>query len=488
MFKKPSDVAVNGKALLRGKEARALHELIEKLFVGGAAVADAVLPLKAGVEARKLACKVTAYGPPGEPAAFLDLDAKAAGRLAPTLTTLWAHPALLPALVIPAGVSHFLVGGADLMLPGVLVPDGGLPPFAAGALLAVRVAGNPAPLALGVALLSSAAAAEGGMRGRGVRVVHHYGDELWAASGRARPNAGFEGDAVASVGAPEPGLRAGAGVEAGAAAGAALGGATAAAAVTTAAADGDSAASAALLAPAPATAESAPWWRRLSPDELLLGCLLQALRRGAVRPSDLPMPTSTLFGAAMAGVRPAGTELEVKKTSWRKPGAFFAAQAAAGVITLAEKSPGVTLLTAFDASHALVKNHRMWPGAEEAAVVAGLVAPGDAAAAGGGAAPGGAPSGLAGWAPPQILELLRVPDAAWPVVATVLAARAAGGRAPGAPGVVWGRRAGDGRSAGASRAASALAMRLRRMEHVLARAAAVAASRGDGNDDDVEEE
>lgn len=62
---------------------------------------------------------------------------------------LWMVPDMLPAFVVKAGeVSRYIIGGADLMFPGIGVPPEGLPSFAAGEIWAVKVPGNPAPIAV----------------------------------------------------------------------------------------------------------------------------------------------------------------------------------------------------------------------------------------------------------------------------------------------------------------------------------------------------
>lgn len=62
---------------------------------------------------------------------------------------LWKVPELLPAFVLKGGeVSRFIIGGADLMFPGIQIPPDGLPSFSAGQLWAVKVPGNPAPIAV----------------------------------------------------------------------------------------------------------------------------------------------------------------------------------------------------------------------------------------------------------------------------------------------------------------------------------------------------
>lgn len=47
------------------------------------------------------------------------------------------------------GVLGQVLGGADLFLQGFIPPEGGLPHFAAGDLMAITVRGNPLPIAVG---------------------------------------------------------------------------------------------------------------------------------------------------------------------------------------------------------------------------------------------------------------------------------------------------------------------------------------------------
>lgn len=66
-----------------------------------------------------------------------------------TVYALWTVPELLPAFMLKGGeVSRFIIGGADVMFPGIYVPEDGLPSFSAGEPWAVKVPGNPAPIAV----------------------------------------------------------------------------------------------------------------------------------------------------------------------------------------------------------------------------------------------------------------------------------------------------------------------------------------------------
>jgi hypothetical protein len=55
-----------------------------------------------------------------------------------------------------------ILGGADLFLQGVVLADGGMPQFVEGDLMAIKVAGNPFPFAVGTMEVSSDVAARTG--------------------------------------------------------------------------------------------------------------------------------------------------------------------------------------------------------------------------------------------------------------------------------------------------------------------------------------
>lgn len=93
----------------------------------------------------------TLYVPGDGPAAFFD---DGFGGVYPTLTTLWRIPDMMPELVTHAPVSKFLLpkdrsAGADMMLPGVIVPLEGLGPLELGQKRCIRVEGNKMPIAVG---------------------------------------------------------------------------------------------------------------------------------------------------------------------------------------------------------------------------------------------------------------------------------------------------------------------------------------------------
>lgn len=105
----------------------------------------------------------------------------------PTVYTLWRFPDILPKVLTHDGVMERIYTGADLMIPGVVSP---LDENARkGKLVSVASNSNPGvPLAVGVAEIDIASLSQGsGEKGKAVRILHWYGDELWALGGAGKP-------------------------------------------------------------------------------------------------------------------------------------------------------------------------------------------------------------------------------------------------------------------------------------------------------------
>ncbi|XP_017736396.1 PREDICTED: eukaryotic translation initiation factor 2D isoform X4 [Rhinopithecus bieti] len=116
---------------------------------------------------------VTVYVSGGNPILF-ELEK----NLYPTVYTLWSYPDLLPTFTTWPLVLEKLVGGADLMLPGLVMSPAGLPQVQKGDLCAISLVGNRAPVAIGVAAMSTAEMLTSGLKGRGFSVLHTYQDHL----------------------------------------------------------------------------------------------------------------------------------------------------------------------------------------------------------------------------------------------------------------------------------------------------------------------
>uniref|UniRef100_A0A8I6AFL6 Eukaryotic translation initiation factor 2D n=1 Tax=Rattus norvegicus TaxID=10116 RepID=A0A8I6AFL6_RAT len=276
---------------------------------------------------------VTVYTSGGNPILF-ELEK----NLYPTVYTLWSHPDLLPAFITWPLVLEKLVGGADLMLPGVVVPPTGLPQVQQGDLCAIALVGNRAPVAVGVAAMSTAQMLASGLKGKGISVLHTYQDHLWRSGDKSSPPAiapldptdsceekadlGLHGNlrSLSLEGEEENGQ-----------------------------------------VPNPEASDD-PNSRALSQDsvdgkplqeqmdELLEQCFLHALK-SRVKKADLPLLTSTLLGSHMFSCCPEGQQLDIKKSSYKKLSKFLQHMQQEQIVQVKELSKGVESIVAVDWRH-----------------------------------------------------------------------------------------------------------------------------------------
>nr|CAB3241582.1 eukaryotic translation initiation factor 2D-like [Phallusia mammillata] len=119
-------------------------------------------------------------------ALFFELD----NRLFPTLPAIWRFNIRLPALTTHLPVIPKLANGADLMLPGVVLPQliEQWISFAKGAIVGINTEENITCLSLGITLMSSEDMLHNTDRhGKAVQIVHNFGDHLWAFGEKVQP-------------------------------------------------------------------------------------------------------------------------------------------------------------------------------------------------------------------------------------------------------------------------------------------------------------
>ncbi|KAL0326446.1 UNVERIFIED_CONTAM: Eukaryotic translation initiation factor 2D [Sesamum radiatum] len=178
MFKKA--VEPKSQQRLSGADRKKLKRAIRDRFRNASDPhIDLLLPPKVEITVSKYPNRVLVYGLEGDCPMFYDGDGRGS-EIFPTVYALWKVPDLLPAFTLKGGeVSRFVLGGADLMFPGIQIPAEGLPSFSAGEPWAVKVPGNPAPIAVGTTTMSSTEALKAGLRGKALRISHYYLDTLW---------------------------------------------------------------------------------------------------------------------------------------------------------------------------------------------------------------------------------------------------------------------------------------------------------------------
>jgi PUA domain protein len=95
-------------------------------------------------------------------------------ELYPTLKYLLNHP-ILKNITVDMGAIKFVINGADIMRPGIVVIDANIEKHEAVMIIDQN---NKKPLAVGIALFSSEEMQKVSS-GKVVKNIHYVGDELW---------------------------------------------------------------------------------------------------------------------------------------------------------------------------------------------------------------------------------------------------------------------------------------------------------------------
>jgi translation initiation factor 2D len=346
-------------------------------------------------------------------------------------------PQALKALHTHSEVSPRILGGADLMLQGVIQPPTGLGDFEEGDKRSVALPNNHLPFGVGCMVVSSDAVATTGLKGRGLKLLHHFPDacvprvcvprhprrlaapdthasrhRLWAMGDKSCPDPSFSPERVYPLGtappaptaapnAPPPASAVANGVQA----------------LTLDDPDNDApppppppAASTVVEAGAP-TPESTATPEGM--DTCLDWCLLRALVT-AVPDGALPIRCEELYSKVMLPARPAGTTVDIKKSGYKKLTKLFSVWEKKGLLT-------VKPVHKIDSVTAVNRTHASYLAASQTATAAESSA--TAAAAGGGAAAGAAAPAAAAstqHAHIGVDVLYRVPSSLRPVFGDML--------------------------------------------------------------------
>ncbi|KDR74004.1 hypothetical protein GALMADRAFT_250730 [Galerina marginata CBS 339.88] len=185
MFKKPLN-NLKTSAPLRSSDRRKLKQRVVDLYgltseEGDVLVPDGILSVKFSTHIDEPG--VAYIDPDGDPLWFT-IGKGADGDLIPTIYTLWKKQDLLPFLSTPPGVIPILIGGADLMIPGVMHCPPALPERKVVAIRQyIKKEDKPffsAPVAIGwMALPSDRLRTAAGGKGKAVHIAHTWKDHLW---------------------------------------------------------------------------------------------------------------------------------------------------------------------------------------------------------------------------------------------------------------------------------------------------------------------
>ncbi|XP_010137793.1 PREDICTED: eukaryotic translation initiation factor 2D [Buceros rhinoceros silvestris] len=231
------------------------------------------------------------------------------------------------------------------MLPGVVEPSSGFPQVERGTLCAVTLLGNRAPVAVAVATMSTAEMLAAGMKGKGFAVVHTYTDHLWEygdkscpptlaplvtdAAGKesAEEEEEVEGKEPASSFSPDPLQH----VDIG---------------------DLKECDSCAVPTGKEGLGENGAAEPQM--DALFNQCFFHALKC-KVKKSDLPLLASTFLRSHMFSCCPAGQQLDIKKSSYKKFSKFLQCMQHQKVLQVKELNKGVESIVEVDWKHPDIK-------------------------------------------------------------------------------------------------------------------------------------
>ena len=451
MFKKDRDLAERSRSLLKKNETRKVRDdILTKLPRLTAEQLDAILNKEQFLRIY-LASKTVVYAVNDVPY-FVDVEGRGT-TIVPTVQCMWRVPSVLRCFVIHPPVSTFVLNGADLMLPG-LASDADLDGLLKGEKMAVRVAGNPFPFAVGEALTSTEAILANGRKGRALGVWLVYGDCLCPAKGPG-PNAGFTASAIHALegsiegasddddeedGDDEGGgtsykgaLKGGGNGSSGGMKGGPSEGLGSTAACSPAGDGGvrDEDDDDGVDADAGEGAEAADRPSPAAVDALLETALARAIKY-VVRDRSLPMlvsafwaivqrcgdptTTTTLSTTGGTGAGLSAAPLDVRRSTHKKVSAFLRAMAARGLLTLAETAAGVASVVTVQRTHDLLRGVKVAePEAFRAAVEGAVNSIGASYNTGAGANTNGAAAAASGMATPSaggrltVVELFRLP-------------------------------------------------------------------------------
>lgn len=277
----------------------------------------------------------------------------------PSVYILWQYPYLVPNFTTWPEVFKKIAGGADLMLPGVIA-RGQITPTTFGNLqkgdiCSVNLNGNRAPVAIGTAAMSGSDMFESGMRGKGVHMIHMYGDELWAFGDKSEPpllkedesdqltweNNGPDGPDAESESILSEQTET-------------QGSDDMCDSVDKLQIDSEESneenSNKTTEAAGQRDEKNEPECNKEMMDELFMICFKCALKK-SLKNTDLPIITSTFYKTHMTPFCPENKTLDVKKSSYKKLSKFLQRMEKEGFIKVKELSKGVDSIVDMDKSH-----------------------------------------------------------------------------------------------------------------------------------------
>ncbi|XP_063607889.1 eukaryotic translation initiation factor 2D-like [Penaeus indicus] len=358
MFTKP--FKIKSQTQLKGSDRKKLRTELSKMYPSLTAEdVNKLVPSKEDVTLIKMYChrgeSVNVYQVQKDPMFFMIEREK---EIYPTVYMLWKYPDLLRTFTTQDPVIDVLVGGADLMLPGIVV-KGQVGPtsygkFEKGLPAAVNTLENKAPQAVGITAQSSMDMYMSARRGKGITILQVYRDHLWELGSKSPPppmgpafsepvpqsaeNLGSKGEeADVSDPANESGTNSPSELADGVEEIKLTDGQSP---------DSDPGVDVGLQQEEEVAQVSGPE----AMDKLLVHCFLKAWKTSAKK-VEVPILTSNFYRLHMVPACPDGASLDIKKSSYKKLTKFLNEMAKQEIIQVKEFPKGVENITAVNWAH-----------------------------------------------------------------------------------------------------------------------------------------
>ncbi|KAL6950908.1 translation machinery-associated protein 20 [Hanseniaspora vineae] len=175
MFRKFTKEDIHSRSNIKSSVQRTLKTKLVDQYPKLEAVIDEIIPKKSSMELIKCEDKIQLYRLDGEVLFFQKYD-----ELIPSLRFVHKFQEAFPSVQVDRGAIKFVLGGSNIMCPGMTSKGGALPDenIEKDTIIIVKAEGKDTALAIGK-LLMSTDEIKATNKGHGVEMIHHLGDELW---------------------------------------------------------------------------------------------------------------------------------------------------------------------------------------------------------------------------------------------------------------------------------------------------------------------
>jgi len=175
MFKRFSMEMVQSQNQTRSSVQRGIRQKLQEQMPLPEEVWEEILPSKANILAVKCHNHVTLVVSNNRILFFQERE----GPYYPVMRLLQRYPKMLPRMQVDIGGCKFVLGGANIMCPGLTSKGGSIDPgVPKGSVVGIYVEGKVHPCAVGLMKMSAEEILTVN-KGHGIESVHYMGDGLW---------------------------------------------------------------------------------------------------------------------------------------------------------------------------------------------------------------------------------------------------------------------------------------------------------------------